>query len=159
MGDNPQASGYNFWRFWRCVWPSKHSNIMAMMNRHSIGVLWGPYTPLTPPKIIYTCLGGCHPSIWRISMRRKASCGVLGGHFCWWWPWLAVVVLVIVHRWRLTSGQPTVGTVIIVYGSNFFYSFIVPIHSWHLTHQLNKEDLDLCTLVFSCFLCPGFNGT
>jgi hypothetical protein len=29
----------------------------------------------------------------------------------------------------------------------------------YLTWQLNKEDLDLCTLVFSCFLCPVFYST
>ncbi len=40
----------------------------------------------------------------------------------------------------------------------FFYSYVDPIHSWHLTRQLNKEDLDLCTWAFSCFLCPGFHG-
>ncbi len=27
----------------------------------------------------------------------------------------------------------------------FFHSYVDPIHSWHLTRQLNKEDLDLCT--------------
>ncbi len=34
----------------------------------------------------------------------------------------------------------------------FFYSYSDPMHSCHLTGQLNKEDLDLCTLVFNCFL-------
>jgi hypothetical protein len=38
----------------------------------------------------------------------------------------------------------------------FFYSYVDPIHSWHLTWQLKKKDLDLCTLVFSWFLCPIF---
>ncbi len=41
----------------------------------------------------------------------------------------------------------------------FFCSYICPIHSWHLTRQLNKEELDLCTLVFSWFLCPIFYGS
>ncbi len=40
----------------------------------------------------------------------------------------------------------------------FFYSYVDPIHSWHLTRQLNKEDLDLCTWAFRCFLCPIFYG-
>jgi hypothetical protein len=40
----------------------------------------------------------------------------------------------------------------------FCYSYVDPIHSWHLTWQLNKEDLDLRTLVFSCFLCPVFHS-
>jgi hypothetical protein len=38
----------------------------------------------------------------------------------------------------------------------FFYSYVYLIHSWHLSRQLNKEDLDLCTFVFSWFLCPVF---
>ena len=37
----------------------------------------------------------------------------------------------------------------------FFYSYVDPIHSWHLTWQLNKEDLDLCTWAFRLCLCPG----
>ncbi len=40
----------------------------------------------------------------------------------------------------------------------FFYSYVDPIHSWHLTRQLKKEDLDLRTLLFSWFLCPVFYG-
>jgi hypothetical protein len=38
----------------------------------------------------------------------------------------------------------------------FFYSYVDPIHSWHLTQHLKKEHLDLHTLVFSGFLCPVF---
>ncbi len=41
-----------------------------------------------------------------------------------------------------------------VYGS----IYVDPIHSWHLTLKLKKEDLDLCTFVFSWFLCPVFYG-
>jgi hypothetical protein len=41
----------------------------------------------------------------------------------------------------------------------FFYSYVDPIYSWHLTRQLNKEDLDLCTFAFSWFSCPGFNSS
>jgi hypothetical protein len=40
----------------------------------------------------------------------------------------------------------------------FFYSYVDPIHSQQLTWQLNKEDLDLCTLSFSWCLCPGEYG-
>jgi hypothetical protein len=36
----------------------------------------------------------------------------------------------------------------------FFYSYIDPINSLHLTQQLNKEDLDLCTWAFRWCLCP-----
>jgi hypothetical protein len=37
----------------------------------------------------------------------------------------------------------------------FFYSYVDPIHSWHLVQQQKKEDLDLCTWAFRCFLCPA----
>ncbi len=40
----------------------------------------------------------------------------------------------------------------------FLNSYLYPIHSWHLTHQLNKEELDLCTCNISWFLCPIFYG-
>jgi hypothetical protein len=51
-----------------------------------------------------------------------------GGHFRWRRPWSAMDVLVNVGRWRLTSDRPTVGIVTIVYGSNFFYSYVDSIH-------------------------------
>ncbi len=157
MGDNTPSLRIYFWGGWGCVWPSKRSFIPAMMLCHNIGVFWGPYTPSTAPKIISACLGGYPPSIQRIGMERKALCGALGSLFCWQRQWLAMVVLVDVDHWRLTSDQPDVGIVKIVHGS-FFYSYVDPINSWHLTRQLKKEDLDLHTFAFSWFLCPNFNG-
>ncbi len=124
----------------------------------NIGLFWGPYTPSTASKIISTCLGGCCPFIRCVGAEQKASCGALGGHICWQWPRLAMVVLVDVGSWRLTSDRPTVGIVKIVYGSIFFHSYVDPIYSWHLTRQLNKEDLDLRSLLLSWFLCPIFNS-
>ncbi len=107
----------------------------------------------------YTCLlGGYHPSIRCVGAEQKVSCGALGGHFCRRRLWLAMVVMVDVGRWRRTSDQPTVGIVKIVYGSISFYSYVHPIQSWHLTRQQNKEELDLCTLLFSWFLCPVLYG-
>ncbi len=38
----------------------------------------------------------------------------------------------------------------------YLYSYIDPIHSWHFTRRLKKEDLDRHILVFSWFLCPVF---
>jgi hypothetical protein len=75
---------------------------------------------LNNPKNIPACIGGCHPSIRCIGTECKASCGALGGHFCWQ-PRQAMVVLVLVGRWRLTSDQPTVGIVKIVYRSIFLF--------------------------------------
>ncbi len=153
MGNNPLSLQMYFRGVWGCVWPSKLSFVLAMMHRHNIGVFWGPYTPITAPKIISSCLGGCCPSIQHFGAECKASCGALGGHFCRRRQWSAMVVLVNVGRWRLTSDLPTVGIVKIFYGSSF-YSYVDPINSWHLTWQLEKEDLDLRTFVFSWFLCP-----
>ncbi len=116
----PWASRYNFGGGWGCVWPSKHSFVLAMMHHHNIRVFWGSYTPSTPPKIMPTCLGSCCPSIcWHIKVEGKASCGVLGGHFCQQHPWSAMVVLVIVGCWRLTLDQPTVGILTVIYRSIF----------------------------------------
>ena len=44
--------------------------------------------PLNTPKIISNCSGGHCPSICRVSTRRTASCGALGGHFRRRQPWL-----------------------------------------------------------------------
>ncbi len=121
MDDNPPSLRTFFGGGWGCVWPSKCSFVPAMMNCHNIGVFWGPYTPSTAPKIIPACSAACRPSIRHVGMERKASCGALGGHFRQWWPWSAMVVLVDVGHWRLTSGQPTVGIVWIVYRSIFLF--------------------------------------
>ncbi len=50
--------------------------------------------------------------------------------------------------WRQHKTQNTTHTEV------FFYSYVDPIHSWHLTGQLNKEDLDLHTWAFRWCLCP-----
>ncbi len=71
--------------------------------------------------------------------------GRLYGCVGWCWPLEAYV--------RLTY----FGIVKFVHGS-IFYSYVDPIHSWNLTWQLNKEDLDLCTWAFRCFLYPVFYG-
>ncbi len=52
------------------------------------GALWGPYTPSTPQEITSASSGGCKLFIWSVGTERKASCGVLGGHFRQRWPWL-----------------------------------------------------------------------
>ncbi len=121
MGENPPSLRMYFGGDWGCVWPSKHSFVPAMMHCHNIIVFWGPYTPSTTPKIISACSGGFQLSIRRIGLERKASCGTLGGHFHRRQPWSAMVVLVDVGRWRLTSDRPTVGIVTIVYGSIFLF--------------------------------------
>jgi hypothetical protein len=82
-------------------------------------VLRAMHTP-TAPKIISACSGGYCPSIRRVGVERKASCGALGGRFRRRRLWSAMVVLVDVGCWRCTSDRPTVGIVEIVYGSIFF---------------------------------------
>ncbi len=68
------------------------------------------------------------------------------GCICWCWLLKAYV--------RLTYYRNSKNCL----GKYFFYSYIDTIHSWHLTRQLNKEDVDYHTLMFSCFLCPVFHG-
>ncbi len=114
-------------------------------------VLKAIHTLNIPPKYI-RLLGGLFSCVWCVGARPTASCGALKGHFHRQRPWLAMVVL---GRWRPTSDLSTVGIVKIVYGSNF-YSYIDPIHYWHLIRQLKKEDSDLCILLLRCFFCPGF---
>ena len=57
--------------------------------------------PLTPPKVITTCLEGLPPSSDDDSAGLNASCGAQGGHFHRRRPWLVVVEMVVVGRWRL----------------------------------------------------------
>ncbi len=105
---------------WGCDGPQSASLFRWWCITTTLELFWGPCTPSTPPKIIFICSGGCWPSIQCGGVERKASCGALGGHFCWQWPWLVMIVLVVVGRWRLTSDWPTVEIVKIVYRSNFF---------------------------------------
>jgi hypothetical protein len=69
---------------------------------------------LNSPQNYICLLGGFWPSISRIGLEHKASCGALGGHFGRRRPWSAMVVLVNVGHWRLTSDRPTVWIVLIV---------------------------------------------
>ncbi len=155
MGDNPPSLRMYFWGGWGCLWPSKRFRRWCIATK--LECLRAMHTP-TAPNIISACSGGYRPSIRCIATERKVSCGALGGHFRRRWLWSAMVVMVNVGRWRPMSDRSTVGIVEIVYGSIFFYSYIDPIHSWHLTRQLKKKDLDLRTLLFSWFLCPVFYG-
>ncbi len=136
MGDNPPSLRMYFWWWFRVCMALKvllcSGNDASPKHRS----FWGPYTPSTAPKIISTCSGGFQPSIQCIGLERKASCGALGGHFRRRRPWSAMVVLVLVDRWRLASVLPPVGIVAIVYGS--FFSFLRGSHTWHnpLTERL-----------------------
>jgi hypothetical protein len=100
-------------------------NDASLQNR---SVLRAMHTP-TAPKVISACSGGYPPSIQRAGAERKVSCGALGGHFHQRQLWLAMVVMVDVGHWRHTSDGATVGIVKNFYGSNYFYSLVVPIHS------------------------------
>ncbi len=42
MGNNPPSSRMYFGGGRGCLWTSKRSFVPAMMNRHNIGVFWGP---------------------------------------------------------------------------------------------------------------------
>jgi hypothetical protein len=81
---------------------------------------------LNSPKNKSACLGDCRLSIQRAGVERTASCGALWGHFNRRRSWSAMVVLVNVGRWRLTSDQPTIGIVKIVYGSYLLIPTYIP---------------------------------
>ncbi len=158
MGHNPPSKRTQFWRCWGCAWPPKHSDVVAIHCSHNRRVFWGSYTPSTAPKIISACSGGCRQSIWHIGAERKVSWGALRGHFCQQQPWSAMVVLVLVGCCRLTSDQPTVGIVKIVYWI-IFYSYVHPIHSWHLTWQPKREIPKKANWSFRLCLNPVLNGS
>jgi hypothetical protein len=70
---------------------SASGNDASSQNR---SVLRAMHTP-TAPKIIPACLGGYCPSIQRVGVEQKITCGALGGHFRRRRPWLAMVVMVV----------------------------------------------------------------
>ena len=82
--------------------------------------------PLTPPKVITTCLEGLPPSSNDDSAGLNASCGTQGGHFRRRPPWLVMVEMVVVGCWRLVV-------------SYFCNPCVDSIQSWHLTHKLIRQ--------------------
>jgi hypothetical protein len=73
---------------------------------------------LNSPQNYICLLGGLLPIY---SICRRGAQGLMWGNFHWWWPWLALVVLVDVGCWRLTSDKPTVEIVKIVSGRFFLF--------------------------------------
>ena len=151
MGDNPPRR-HNFWGFEGVYGPQSASGDDASPQNRS--VLRAMHTP-TAQKIMSACLGGYHPSIRRVSAEQKVSCGVLGGHFRQRRPWLAMVVMVHVGRWRCTSDRSTVGIVQIVYGSIFFYSYVDPIHFLTSDPAAKKERFRPSNFVVSGSYAPS----
>ncbi len=114
----------------------------------------GTINALNSPKSYIRLLGGLSPIH---SMRRRGAKGLVWGtrgpfppavamvgYGCdgWCWP-LEVYV-------RSTNCRNSRNCL----RKFFFNSYVHPIQSWHLTRQLNKEELDLRTLLFSWFLGP-----
>ncbi len=54
----PKQAGIIFWSCWGCVWPSKHSDVVAIHHCRNKRALWGPCAPSTPPKNYIRLLGG-----------------------------------------------------------------------------------------------------
>jgi hypothetical protein len=135
-----------FWQWW--IFKTSHQSVFRAIHT------------LNSPKNYIRLLGGCCLSIHCAGAERKTSCGALGGTRG---PFPPVVVMVgygcVGRCWLLEANVRS------IYCRNskiclrkFFNSYVYPIHSWHPTRQLNKEDLNLCTLLFSWFLCPVFYG-
>jgi hypothetical protein len=101
MSNNRPSKQIWFWGRWGWLWPSKHANFVVMNHCRNKGVLWEPYTPSTPPKIISVYFGGYDPFIWHVGVEHKASCRALGGHFHRWRPrlWQLWRQLCVVVAW------------------------------------------------------------
>ncbi len=148
----PRACGCIFLGGWGCLWPSKLFRRWCIVTKSEC--FEGHVNPNSPKNYI-RLLGGLSPI--HLTRRRRAK-GLMWRARGPFPPAAAMVGYGCDGCWRRTSDPPTVGIVEIVYGSIFFYSYVVPIHSWHLTRQLNKKDIDLRTLSFRWFLCPGLYG-
>jgi hypothetical protein len=113
MGDNPLSLRMYFWGGLRACMALKvflcSGNYAPPQHRSVFRAIHTLNSPA--PKIISACLGGCRPSIQHLGAERNASYGALGGHFHRRRPGSAMIVLVDVGRWRLTSDLPTVGIV------------------------------------------------
>ncbi len=114
-------------------------------------------TPNSPKKYI-RLLGGLLP----IHLtRRHGAQGLMWGARGPFPPAAAMVGYgCVVWCWPLEAyvRSTYLGIGKIVYGV-FFYSYVDPIHSWHLTRQLNEDDLDLRTWAFRWCLCPVEYGS
>ncbi len=156
MGDNPPSLRMYFWGGWGCLWPSKRFWRWCIAT--TLECIKGHAHPNSPKN--YVCLlGGLSPIH---STRRHGAEGLMWGarepfplaaamvgYGCdgWCWPLEAYVRSINCRNSRNCLRK------------YFFYSYVDPIHSWHLTWQLKKKDLDLRTLLFSWFLCPVFYGS
>jgi hypothetical protein len=86
----------------RGVWPS--IKVLLCSGNDALLQHWSVLRamhPLNLRKIITACLGGLPPSRDDDGAGHTALCGVQGGHFRRRRPWLVMVEMVIVGRWRL----------------------------------------------------------
>jgi hypothetical protein len=118
MDDNPPSKRYNFGGRVRGCMAIKVllcSGNDALPQHQSV---LRAIHPLTPPKIITACLGDLRPSSDDDGAERKASCGAQRGwgHFRRCRPWLVLVEMVVIGRWRLVA-------------SFFVYSYVDSIQS------------------------------
>jgi hypothetical protein len=99
-----------------------------MMNHSTIGVFKGHTHPQQLQNFHLLAWGVVVHQFDASARSARPHMEYLGGHSHRWQPWLAMVVLVDVGRWRLTSDQPTVG-IVKLSTEVFYYSYVDPIHS------------------------------
>jgi hypothetical protein len=120
----------------------QHRSVLRAINtlnspKNYIGLLRG----LSPIHSICRC--GAQGLMWGTRGSFPPAAATAGyGCVCWCWPLEAYVRSTYCRNSRNCLQK------------YFFYSYIDPIYSWHLTRQLNKEDLDLRTWAFRWCLCP-----
>ncbi len=142
-------------RGWECVCPSKRSLFWRCWIATTLECFEGHTHPQQPQKL-YPLASPIH------STRRRGAKGLMWGTRGPYPPAAAMVGYGCVGQcWQLEANIRS------TYCRNsknclqkfFFYSYIDPIYSWHLTRQLNKEDLDLHTSAFSSYARPPSSTT
>jgi hypothetical protein len=158
MGDNPPSLRVYFLVGLRVFMDLKALLCSGNDESPQHRSVWGTINALNSPKSYIRLLGGLspiHSTRWRGA--KGLVWGARGpfppaaamvGYDCdgWCWPLEAYI--------RSTNCRNSKKFLL----KYFFYSYVNPIQSWHLTRQLNKEESDLRTLLFSWFLCPVLYG-
>ncbi len=88
MDDNPPSKRLLYWGLLRVCMALKTLQCCGDSSLPEQRSALRAIHTLNCPQNTSAGLGGCYPSIWSLGAEHKASCGALGGHYCWRRPWL-----------------------------------------------------------------------